>query len=204
MGGCSNEKKLEYDVFSAPIVIRFDDVAKSRDNPLKAILDEVNISREMSKAEHDSYGNYHSNKITELEEFYFPVLEIDKFELTGIAIDAAGFGYFYTPINRDNDYHHLDSGIELRIGRPDYVYTTTFEEKVKINNLEIKEDGFAYHEWTEFCAVCGEINGVWFDITANISFADYEYLRDIALQLVKNAKLVDVKQELDVMRKNAD
>ncbi|MCL1867080.1 MAG: hypothetical protein FWF82_06690 [Oscillospiraceae bacterium] len=207
LAGCARN---ESDGIVAPISIDLDKNSEYSDisdraNPLDAIIFKIDTSHRMSKAEHNSYGNYKTHKIPELTEFYFPNLEIDEYEFVQITIDRGGFGYHYAPIKRGEEYFHFKGGIDVVLGRPDYKdEPMTFQESAKMNGFELTEDGFIYDESSNYCGVYGEIDGTHFRVTASDSFADYEYLRDIALRLVKSAELVDVKHELDVLRKSPD
>jgi hypothetical protein len=197
----------EHHGLTMPTNIWFDgsDDSVSRANPRQAIINEINISRSMSRSEHQENGNnFVANRISEITEFYFPVLEIPEFELIRISMGSAGFIFHYAPIDKSVvcPYYYDEIGIEVKISRPDFELPRTFEQFVEINGLLLTADGFAYDEWSNLCAIDGEINGVHFTVTSSQAFADYELLRDIALQIIDTAELVDVEQELEVLRQS--
>ena len=157
------------------------------------------------------------DKISEITKFYYPVIEMDGFELFCFSVDEAGFVYYYASIDPDKKENVFKAGeyffsdktdIEIIIERPesrlfdgddiiDYL-----KELAEIDNVSLTEDNFVHT--SQYNSIFGQIGDTIFRITVPDKMNDYETLRDLANQLIKSAELVNVQQELDVMRNSTD
>jgi hypothetical protein len=176
-------------------------------NAKKAIIDVIDVSRNISEKGKQDNNNFKVNKIPELKEFYIP-MKIDGFYLNLVDVDDYGFAFYYMPVenekNNDEYYSLYDDAIEIIITRPEsrpiiFDFNEYFKEVAEINNELFTEDNFVYskHNYLH-----GQIGDTTFRISAPYKMGTYEYLRDLAFDLIKNAELVNVQHELDVMKQS--
>jgi hypothetical protein len=172
----------------ASVVINLEDAEIS--DFTAAIIGEINTSRSMSEAEHRDHGNYRSNKIPEITEFYSPI-EIEGFVLSSVSISEHGFAYYYYPVDMDKDatlfFHHI--GIEIVIERlKSRAVLATLTEIATVNNSTLTEDGFVYDPGN----ILAPIDDAIFRISIPVSLDTPDFLRDLALQVIETAELVTV------------
>jgi len=195
--GCSDEP--EYSAHSVPLMFDVDENTNLKD----VILNEIHASKTVDR-NHEDYGMYSEHKISDIEEFFVPTIEFEGFELFSMFFDEAGFVYEYAPIERAENYaHHYETGYQIRIGRPGYQKKSTpevLEGLAQEDDTYSEEKGFVQSGYSIYTQIGDSILRV--DVPYEL--ADYEYLRDLANQVIKSAEKVDVEYKLDVMRNSTD
>jgi hypothetical protein len=188
----------------------------SRDSSSKKeIINEVNATWLMSRREIEDDFNQYVVKLSDIEEFYdLDNFNIDGFELLRISLYSSGIEYDYVPVNppesslwADGSYvWSLGTDITISIHRmecPEKRATApqTIEEFAgfKHNHVPIIKEGFAFFYHTGFNSIRGAIGDSWFRMNVPESI-DIDGAIEIARRLVNTAELVDVQQELDVLR----
>jgi hypothetical protein len=165
------------------------------------IADEVNASRAMSVVELRNDGRRGANRIPEITEFYFPIIEIDGFELHNVAIFDSAFIYMYAPIERDDSFRvqlRAEGTISIGVGRQEWYdergITDLFSDTVRDAHIEgwgyLTESGMVYAEnFQNIVARLGD-NTVRIDVPQELN--TYEFLRDLALRVIETMELVTV------------
>jgi hypothetical protein len=138
--------------------------------------------------------------LSEITEFYHPRVEIDGFELFGVTILGSVFDYHYAPPGLTDD------SIVVSIVRSDAVFgnvpaSPTIEDLAEAFSGEIRS-GLVYRDDGDSFAVVDLLGDTWFFIQVFDKSNDFEFIRDIAARLVNTAELVDVEQELEVLRQS--
>ena len=65
---------------------------------------------------------------------------------------------------------------------------------------DLNEDGMLYIN--KFNTIIARIGNTSFHINAPERLGTYEFLRNLALQVIETAELVDVQAEIDILRQN--
>jgi hypothetical protein len=145
-----------------------------------------------------------------ISSFYFPDVEIEGFELVKINISGQFVSYYYNPLRtngvRISDDYCSGRGIMLMVDRSDFPYRfyETIEEFYESNSLNggVLRGEFVYNKTAK--SIYWFVDGVMFRISVPDELNDFEYLRDLAYQVIDSAELVDVQYELDVLRKQSE
>jgi len=174
---------------------------------VEELINEINFSRAMTEEQRRENGNYTLNGISEIEEFHRPI-KIDGFELFLILVGERGFAYYYAPVGqqRTQGRHDVsyDSDIRISIGKraQDISGVDWLKEVARVNEGAIlTEDNFVFFQNQE--AIAGYVGEDSFTIMVPDKLSNYEYLRDLAWQVIKTAELVNVEQELAVRNARA-
>jgi len=165
------------------------------------ILEQIEIAEEISEGD-EEYGIYQIHRISDIEEFYVPTIEIDGFELRSVEVLGGAFLFYYVPTSSDGvgvdrygaPLFYLGLMIQLQIGRTDgdVSFAKTIEEFAEVFNVDdlVIRDGFIYVEDNNLIA--GLMGETWFDMRVPYSLNNFETLRDLATQVVDSAELVVV------------
>jgi hypothetical protein len=177
----------------------------------RAITDAVNGTA-TRRAEH--FAVYFSAferslNLSGLTEFYFPNVRINGFELWWAEVTPAEIWYHYAPINPDEallndegvyEWCHY-SGILIRMARADVTdFYPLLGAPLREVMLELADytprpegelkDGFLYLPgWN---SIMGKLDGTRFEVRMPANLNDYDFLRDIAQQVIETAELVRV------------
>jgi len=176
----------------------------------RAILEEINLSKTISGDETQGYANHRIHKISDIEEFYIPNIEIEGFELRVVGITEREFYFQYSPINPNDEdldmngnyMFDFNSGVLMSIERPESWFNTSDSNEVFEERLEQVEqqgwgqikDNIIYSENLGYFSF--QMNNTIVKIRVLDSLNNYEYLRDLALQVINSAELVNVEHEL--------
>ena len=181
----------------APISIRGREIKDFK----SAIIGEINVSRSMSREEHQAYSNYEALMISEISEFYFPNVEIDGYKLIAVDVFGGVIIFYYVPLEVEpyHDEFFMDSSspIVIHVRRQDNdidVFGVATEQAAREGWGRLTEDGMLYAaKHASIDARMGDTS-VRIDVPEKLN--SYEYLRDLANQVIKTAELVDVEREL--------
>jgi hypothetical protein len=175
----------------------------------EAITNEIEMARTMNRNElerNSNASNHDVNRVAEITEFYFPSIEIEGFELHNAAIFDSTLIFTYAPLNTTRDVVSIVPTIRIFVGRPEWdrkqggdIFHDTVRESVESGFGRLTESGMMYAEDGLIFARLGDTT-LRIDVPAELN--RYEFLRDIALQIIDTAELVDVEQELEVLRRN--
>ena len=143
------------------------------------------------------YDSFSTSKISDISIFYFPTYEIDGFEMFSVAISEAGFNYYYAPIEKlraDEAYAFSnDDGIEIVIERSDWRQTDAADFMNKIAEGDgniLTEDNFVYSGGNHIFAQIGD---TVLRITVGDELANYKYLRELCINIIRTSELVTVQ-----------
>jgi len=160
------------------------------------LLNKIESSRTFNE-EDEEHGVYTINKIYDIKEFYYPALEIDGFELFCIAISEAGFVFYYGPVdklNGEETYHFSNhDGIEIIVERPEWQLENvpySLYDIARGDGNTLTKDGFVHGGENH---IFGRIEDTIFRISVPKSQNNYDYLRDLAFQLIETAELVIIE-----------
>ncbi|MCL2036362.1 MAG: hypothetical protein FWG83_03115 [Oscillospiraceae bacterium] len=147
----------------------------------------------------DSDGDYHlyfTNEIGRISSFYNLVnLKIDGYTLNKADINKQNFIYYFESIEEKVE----SSSILVTITRQDWnvthypkidPYERILETIMFGADTYLTEDNFVYYESAN--RILAQIGDTIFTISVPEHLADYEYLRDLAFDLIKSAELVKV------------
>jgi hypothetical protein len=175
---------------------------------IREIVKEVNVSRFMSEEEHRNDGfNYRETNIPNLNEFYFPNIEFDDYELFQVNILPQSFGFYYVPKNtngraidknsRLNEVFNFDTGILLIIHRIEVAKSSPLKTLEDVSDMfrggEIVGDLY-YTESNN--VIRGFINGTQFTMQVPNRFNNIETLQKLHRQLIATTELVNVDAEI--------
>jgi len=172
----------------------------------EAIINEV-VSRIDNIRTAGGGANAIHNKTSDIERFYLPPLKIDGFEFSSAHVDSRRFTFYYGLENVD----YWRPGIEVSITRIDVLNQNG--GSVSFFNSSINQLRSQGHDYkvednlllvTRFNKVTGFVGDLYFTIRVPDHLNNYDFLCDLALQVINSAKLVDVQHELDVMRQARD
>jgi len=137
---------------------------------------------------------YDVHEVAYLTEFYFIMAEIDGFELVRLYIDRGGITYSFRCIEA------IDVGISIDIRRPsgndspDEVWRIITEQALLPYFRGIMTDsGMIYHE--SFSEIVSRIGDTWMSIRVSDRLNTYEFLRDLALDVIETSRPVVVEQD---------
>jgi hypothetical protein len=164
------------------------------------IVKDIYASRNMTNDQSQS-GSI--NKLAEINEFYFPTIKIDGFELVSVNINEWRFFFRYKPINpgaefldRNGNYMFCyNSGIQVAISREKGWSPLTPGNSQMAGH--IIKDNLAYSAFAGFGNdVYGEIGDTWFRIIMPEKLFTHDFARSLALDLISSAELVNVDEEI--------
>jgi hypothetical protein len=150
---------------------------------------------------------YLRNRISEIKEFYnLDKIKSDGYELYLVTITGSGFSYYFVStvdLKSAEEHNNLLNGeiITICIDRPSgWDNTSDLEEVFEIRLKQAENQGWGY--LTEDNMIYSEENGDIFSRMNNTMIAisvpkklnKYEYLRDLAFEVIKNAELVNVEK----------
>jgi len=185
----------------------------------QTIIDEIIVSNSMTEEEHKGYGNYRSNRISEITSFYLP--EIDGYEMVGVTIYASLFEYHYGPIEEVRDFKarwdwetiteeerawiYPPAGLSVLIERPDSEYInpsnplTGFDQE-NDGDIVSNENNLRHSYNEKYGRIAASLGDLRLTVNAYNEFNNYDTLRNLALQVIETAELVNVEHELELMR----
>jgi len=139
---------------------------------------------------------------SKIEEFYFPALEIDGYEIYYLYGGDNHFTYSYG-VPKEEKYHGMyassyEINIEILIEIPEKSHAATIDMDIvgylkmiaRDNKYSFTEDGFVYGGDN---SIFGGIEQSFFRISLPRGQNNYDYLRDLAFQLIETAELVVVE-----------
>jgi hypothetical protein len=201
MSGCGEEEELA-GRRTAPLTI----IIEGNNNFTEEMIEQIDVSKNSRSGDED-YWLYSEHKISEISEFYsLDNLKIDGYEPYLVNIRGDSFLFKYTPQNGNE--HIFDADIMIGICRPEGWYGTSDPKEVfdvRINQAQeqgwgrLTEDGMIYSASLNDIAV--QIGKTLLSIRVPDEFDTYEYLRDLAFEVIKTAELIDVERELARMER---
>ena len=160
------------------------------------IIDIIDEFQDMN--EHDEeYDLYSHNEIDNISEFYcLDDLEIEGFKLYSSFITPAIFIYNFSLVDSTIN----DGSICIDILRPEQfpgvdLFEEAVEEFQEKGQGHVTEDDMLYIE--EAGLLIARLNDTILEIQTTTQLRNYEFMRDIALQIIETATPVDVEQELE-------
>ncbi|MCL2409389.1 MAG: hypothetical protein FWC96_07225 [Oscillospiraceae bacterium] len=148
----------------------------------------------------DANGNddwlYDWNEVATLGEFYFVNVEVDGFELTGFGIDRDGVSFVYRCIEALEMGHinSRDNVLSIALRREvsghsrEELWQIISEQLTRDGRGVITEDGMIYVETDR--RISARIGDVPFSIGVPDRLNSYEFLRDLALEVIATSELV--------------
>ncbi|MCL2036363.1 MAG: hypothetical protein FWG83_03120 [Oscillospiraceae bacterium] len=179
-------------------------LGNNRTNFKSEIINEIEKSKTLTRND-NNYGTYSANRIPEIKEFYYPKIEIEGYELFVVHLTKFSIMYYYAPgekLKKEEEFipwQMYDDSINVLIRRPDSknahnAHDDSLEKIAEANahnGMVLTVDNLLYYRDGD--NVRGQVGEVNFRITVPEHLADYEYLRDLAFDVIKNAELVTVK-----------
>jgi len=176
----------------------------SKDANFKSNLtQQISISKTAKEQDQD-YSLYGANRISDISEFYFPAMKLDGYEMYCSSITEYNFIFYYSPseeLQKNNDlrsYHQsnmYDKRIQVMIFRPKIevtdIYKIATEQAERDGTGYLTEDNLLYEK--RLNTITAQLGNTWVNIRVPDKLNNYEYLRDLILQLVKTAELVKIK-----------
>jgi hypothetical protein len=182
-----------------------DEVENITDEMVLIIGDEEKMRDEFSRLERNA--STARNDIYVQRDFYsLDSLKIEGYKLHHARIGSSGVAYVYVPKTPEPDEIDLAGNqilcqstlIDIRVmspGSPD-----SFEDIVKANvnrsdaDYELTQDGVLYSAGGAYVPMGASFVSVFAE------GRDYDFLRDLALQVIDSAELVNVQHESDLLR----
>jgi hypothetical protein len=174
------------------------------------IIDTIKVStaERTERATQQIQGDYVRHRTSSITEFYMPNVEIDGYELLDVVLLGQVFWFRYAPENPRAEYLDpsgnyyfccCNSGIRITIKRldsdgnppPNATIEQIAEAIGGFNSNAVIREGFPYAE--TLGAIAGQLEKTWFDIIVPDKLNDFEFLRDLAMQVIKSAELVTVR-----------
>jgi hypothetical protein len=207
---CVNEiQAVENQRRPAPLHI----VANTDANVRDEIVRHISVSRtESNREEIDQRSEYLSQRISEIPVFYsVDRLEIDGYRLHSVNIYANSFVFAFLTLEEleqpDFNFSTATDVIWLTILREEWFDNSLTSDPLSPQQAieqgwgYLTEDGMVYApEHREVTAQLG--NTVLRVMTSGSAPRDYEFLRDLALQVTETSERVDVAQEIDRIRQS--
>jgi len=150
------------------------------------------ISRNNSIRENNIFA-YHFHEVASLTEFYFVTVEIEGFELIELEISKYGVTYLFRCIETTG------RGITISIRRPsnysspEEVWQVITEQALQHFSGSLSESGMIYH--LNSMEILSRIGDTWFSIRVPNSLNNYEFLRDLAFDVIETSRPVVVEEE---------
>ena len=199
----SDEINDEFEIHRdpAPVTIRLTNSKMKNE-----LIQHIDVSKSSSR-ENAKFTTYEANILESIKEFYSPP-RIDGFEMFIVSVNEYGFVYYYAPseaLKSKEEYRFSNiDGIEIVIDRPesrDMNASDLLIDMAHSNNMKITDDNFVYGEDNH---ILGKIGDSVFRISVPVKQANYEWQRDLALQLIKSSELVNVQAELDAIKQRGE
>ncbi|MCL2036846.1 MAG: hypothetical protein FWG83_05625 [Oscillospiraceae bacterium] len=172
------------------VLIRIDDIDE-KSNLKDQVIKRINENNGEDVVNADS-----DNPVGNINAFYFPA-DINGYELVCVLGGEYGFVYYFTPVGNlktDELYMFSDnSDIQITIeipGKSPFSFSDSVKDNAKYGYI-LTEDNLLYKEGET--SLTGQVGEVAFRIGVPSHLAKYEYLRDLAFDVIKNAELVTVK-----------
>gem|GEM_PF-3535607 len=146
--------------------------------------------------ERQIYQDYHYLNLASITKFYnLENWKNEKYELDSITISNSKFDFVYNSTQEKENSLGFYDYVQIGIDRFDYYETHKIDafEEIKenlSNSVILIEDNILYIESAKIVFVR------WDNIVLTVQATDapdYEYLRDLAFDVIKNAELVTVK-----------
>jgi hypothetical protein len=147
-------------------------------------------------------------RLHDLTEFQIPNVRIDGFELYSTSVVSSSVSYEFAPLNSEWEF---GNGIQITVTRTDATMVSpspcaTLEEvMLEVSNYtpspngEIR-NGFLYLPgWN---SIMGTLGNTRFEVRVPTDLSDFDFLHDIAQQIVGNSERIDVAQEIDRIRQS--
>jgi len=179
----------------ASLSIRNPDSGNFKDELVK----QISSSKTANWAD-EEYSKHFINNIPRINDFYYPTLKIDGYELFCVEVTPYAFNYYFAPseeFKKEEWYHFMyDTGILIQIRRlyhPDFIGSLDpiieqFDEQGK---SYIYQDGLIYRECNN--NIYMQIGNTRLSISVPDTLNNFEYLRDLAFQLIETAELVIIE-----------
>ena len=165
------------------------------------VIDIIDELDEMGTNDND-YDLYLDNDIREITKFYsLDNLEIDDYRLYSASITPSVFLFNFVLVDSDS----IDDGsICIQIYRPEqFPGVDLFEDALKQiqetdtilereSSYFLSEDGLLYEEAPRL--ISARLDDTFFSIQLSDGISSYEYMRDLAFQVIETAELIEVSE----------
>jgi hypothetical protein len=164
-----------------------------------AIVNEIHATRSMNTRELQANGNHSANRIAEITEFYFPPAEIVGFELRRVIMSESSFGFSYIPEEESNvSAAEYTEEIRVVIRRGEWykeqnidIFLTWVEQAQNESWGRLTECGnMLYSEKHSLIVARMQDTTIRIDVPPELN--TFEFLRDLALQVIETAELITV------------
>jgi len=169
------------------------------------IISHISISETKNSVNNRLYSEH---KVSDIPQFYaLDNLLIDGYRLYHVNITEGSFLYRFVPIEEFYDENVVSTGLNnilIPVKRWEW-----FDEKSTSKLMEreaeqgwgyLNEDGMIYSQNNN--EITAPIGNTIFRVQVPDKLNNYDFLHDIAQQVIKSAEIVDVKHELDVLRRS--
>jgi hypothetical protein len=187
---------------NVPITIKIDFGTNFKDEIIKLI----EISKKNRKEDSENYDNHFVNRISDINEFYSPTVEINGFIRHSVMTDGYALDYCYTPIEtqkseEDNDFNYY-TGITIIITRKGWIrdesvnqFEHTVKQGVEQGWGSLTEENLLYNKTSrQITAPIGDNSCLIICVPEKLN--NCESLRDLAFEVIETAELVVVEDYL--------
>jgi len=197
------------------VVIPLTITSNNETNLSDELIKHVKAARTAGRGEEiiaDETGSLYSlNKISDINKFYnIESLKIDEYKLYNLEISSGVFNYLFLPTGRTaGENNILDNQDAIRVSINYHsenpfsikeLWEFRIEQAVRDNSGYLTKDNMIYSE--AYNDIVAQMGDALLYITAPFGIADYEFLRDLAFQVIETEPL-NVNEAI-TLAENAD
>jgi len=160
------------------------------------------LTQAHSNGVHDGVNEpwaFEANEVASLDEFYFVDVEIKGFELMSISIAGHGVFFYYWDMESISagGVRSLENRVSVNVRREvhgfsrDEHWQGLTEQLMRHHGGILTEDGMLYT--AALNDIVARIDDTIFSIRVPSRLNDYEFLRDLALEVIETAELVVIE-----------
>jgi len=192
----------------APLSIKSEDDFNLKNEIVNHIYTSKNAVtvEESINAEDETYHLYSQHKVSSIPKFYsLDSLKIDGYKLYHVNITLGAFLFRFVPTDELNDERVVSLGennILISINRWEHFNEETADDPLKIVLEQATSQGWGYLTEDDMLFAPGkgdisaQLGDTIFQIRVPKELDNYDYLRDLANQVIATAELVNVETEL--------
>jgi hypothetical protein len=198
-GDSLEESETSFAGLPKPIAIGFGDELDSVG--MRNELEELIRAAKTANRGDENYALYSQNRVSDIEEFFFPMLPTSCYKLVGIGVLGGGISFSYVShdwVERNNhsagNYVSVISKSIVRsdAGLGDMPRSPSLENIARVFRGEIR-DGLVYRENEHLTTIAGLIGDTWFYMYIPAEFGNFETMRESVHHAVETAELVTVR-----------
>ncbi|MCL2816947.1 MAG: hypothetical protein FWD39_00985 [Clostridiales bacterium] len=161
-----------------------------------ALIKEINLSK-TAREEDARFGVYAQNEISDIQEFYYPSVKIDGYDLYCVEVSKSSFHFYFAPVeelNKEQEYFYtLKTGILITIRRPGYVDAADplrplIEQLNQQGKDYLAEDNILYIQ--SHNDITAQIFNTWFGVRMPDELNNYDYLRALCFNIIDSIEVV--------------